>query len=113
MEFLDFVNIVTELKEKKPTLFGLCGDNISTYEKIEEAERYFGIKFPESYKDFLKKYGGGYFAYTVVYSCDPGSGFYLVDNVSKEWVYENDFFPVIDFETGDLGGFRITDHSCD
>lgn len=61
---------------------------------------------------FLCSYGGGYFAYTVVYSCDANSSFYLPNNVSKEWIAKHSFLPVLDFETGDFGGFRIENGVC-
>lgn len=62
---------------------------------------------------FLKEYGGGYFAYTVVYSCDSNSDFYILKRVAKDWVEKNNFFPVIDFETGDLAGFKVRDKVCE
>lgn len=112
MEFLEFIDIVDEVKEKKPILFGLDSDKIASDEEITQIESYFCIQLPESYKSFLKKYGGGYFAYTVVYSSDANSDFYVIKNITKDWVDTYNFFPIIDFETGDLGGFKVNDKQC-
>lgn len=60
-----------------------------------------------------KIYGGGYFAYTVVYSCDNESDFCILKNVDKEWVDKYNLFPIIDFETGDLGVFKVDDRVCE
>lgn len=112
MEFLDFISIVDGVRKKKPILFGLDSDNVVSDDKIKKIENYYCIQLPESYKVFLKKYGGGYFAYTVIYSGDVKSNFYVIKNISKEWVDKYDFFPVMDFETGDLGGFEIDNKKC-
>ncbi|MDE6434446.1 MAG: hypothetical protein K2L07_09485 [Lachnospiraceae bacterium] len=64
-------------------------------------------------QEFVLQYGGGYFAFTVVYSFDKQSLFYIKNNVTKEFISNNIFFPVIDFETGDLAGFRINENICE
>lgn len=112
MEFSDFVDIITEVKKKKPILFGLGSDDVVSTEQIIYIEDYYNIEIPESYKLFLEKYGGGYFASIVVYSGDINSDFYIIRNVAKEWIDKNKFFPVIDFETGDLGGFNVHNQKC-
>ncbi len=110
MEYIDFIN---EVEKSNPILFELHGDRTASDLDIDKIEMYCDIKFPESYKIFLKEYGGGYFAYTVVYSCDANSDFYILKRVTKEWVEKNSFFPVIDFETGDLAGFKVSDKVCE
>ena len=113
MEFVEFINKVESVKKSTPILFELDSDRMASELDLDKIEMYYGIKFPESYKMFLKKYGGGYFAYTVVYSCDSNSNFYILERVAKDWVEKNNFFPVIDFETGDLAGFRVRDKVCE
>lgn len=113
MNFMEFDNVVEELRSRKPILFGLKSDNIASDEELIHVENYYQIQLPESYKQFLKKYGGGYFVYTVVYSCDTASKFYIIHNVLKEWVDKYNFLPVIDFQTGDMGGFKINNKKCD
>ena len=109
----EFVELMLEVKRSRPKIFELEADNIPTVADIESVEKYFGVVFPKKYKEFVLQYGGGYFAFTVVYSFDKQSLFYIKDNVTKEFISNNKFFPVIDFETGDLAGFRINENICD
>lgn len=112
MDRISFQSRIRELAEKNPRLFALESDAKVDIEKIEEVEKYYEITFPDSYKDFACEYGGGYFGFIVVYSCDCNGRFYIKDNVLKEWVIEKSFFPVIDLETGDFLGFEIDDGIC-
>ena len=113
MNIEEFEALVQELKINNPKIFGLESDAKPTIEEIKLIEEYYEISLPTSYKEFLKKYGGGYFAYLVVYSMDDQSFFYLRNNVMKELIKINKFFPVIDFETGDLAGFKIINDVCE
>lgn len=113
MDISEFMSIVSEVKENKPILFGLESDKAASDNEIEQIEEYYGVELPKNYKEFLKEFGGGYFGYIVVYSCDRNSRFYLGNNVLKEWIDTYNFFPVMDFETGDLCGFKIYDNKCD
>ena len=113
MEKKEFDELIQRVKEKKPKIFGLEADEIPTVTDIEKVEEYYKIVFPKSYKEFVLQYGGGYFAFTVVYSFDKQSLFYIKNNVTTEFVNTNQMFPVIDFETGDIAGFRIKDGICE
>ncbi|MBQ8262782.1 MAG: SMI1/KNR4 family protein [Lachnospiraceae bacterium] len=112
MDRISFQNKVKEMSEKNPTLFALETDVKADIEKIEDIEKHYDIILPEAYKDFVRQYGGGYFGLVVVYSCDCSGMFYLKDNISKEWVEEKCFLPVIDLETGDFLGFEIDAGIC-
>ncbi len=102
-----FDEFIRKKKNENSKIFGLKSDCKPTYEDISELEQYYNIVLPSSYKEFLLQYGGGYFAYIVVYSLDNQSCFYIKNNVTIKFVNDNNFFPVIDFETGDLAGFKI------
>ncbi|MCM1416757.1 MAG: SMI1/KNR4 family protein [bacterium] len=107
-----FDNKVREIVEKSPRLFGLHSDNMASAAMIKDVEEYYNFKLPDSYKEYLKQYGGGYFGYIIVYSCDYNSMFYIKKNVAKELVLENAFLPIIDLETGDFIGFKILGEKC-
>ncbi|MDE5778889.1 MAG: SMI1/KNR4 family protein [Lachnospiraceae bacterium] len=109
----EFEELIQRVKIKNPRIFSLDSDCKSTIEDVELIEKYYNIVFPKSYLEFLLQYGGGYFAFTVVYSFDKQSPFYVRNNVSTEFVNDNSFFPVIDFETGDLAGFKIFNGICE
>lgn len=94
MDRISFQNKIRKMIEKPSRLLALESDA-----KV--------IILPDSYKDFVSQYGGGYFGFIVVYSCDCNGMFYIKDNVLKEWVKEKSFLPVVDLETGDFLGFEI------
>ncbi|MBD5136859.1 MAG: SMI1/KNR4 family protein [Lachnospiraceae bacterium] len=109
----EFEELMLRVKTKNPRIFGLDSDCKPTVEDIEMMEKYYNIVFSKSYKDFLLQYGGGYFAFTIVYSLDKQSCFYIKNNVSVEFVKDNKIFPIIDFETGDLAGFKVYNGRCE
>jgi len=109
----EFEELTQSVKIKNPKIFGLDSDCKPTIKDIELMEEYYNIVVPMSYKEFLLKYGGGYFAFIIVYSLDNQSPFYVKKNVSVEFVNDNNFFPVIDFETGDLAGFKVENGICE
>lgn len=95
-----FDNKVKEMVEKKPVLFSLHSDNMASTAMIKDVEEYYNIILPDSYKEYLKQYGGGYFGFIIVYSCDCNGMFYIKNKVAKELALENAFLPIIDLETG-------------
>lgn len=113
METIEFNQLIEKVKKENPMLFCLESDCKANITKIEMIENYYGIVLPKSYKEFLMQYGGGYFAYTIVYSADDESPYYLISNVDKQFSKNRKYLPVFDFETGDLAGFRIEDGVCE
>ena len=112
MDSIIFQNKVNEIMKEKPRLFALESDIKANREMIELVENYYNVLLPDTYKDFVKQYGGGYFGFIIVYSCDCNGMFYIKDKVLKEWVLEKKFLPIVDLETGDFLGFEITDGVC-
>lgn len=106
MELAQFDKKIMEIKKKNPILFELERDKCVEDEQIDKVENFFHINLSKQYKNFVKKYGGGYFGFTTILSCDPSGNFYLVNNISSEWVNQHGFLPLFDFETGDFGGIK-------
>lgn len=113
MNIKEFQKLTQKTKEKNPRIFDLDTDVIPTQKDIEQIQNYYKVLFPKSYKEFLLQYGGGYFAFLVVYSLDEESPFFIKNNVEIDYVQDRGFIPVIDFETGDVAGFRIVNGSCE
>lgn len=112
MVFHEFFETVEKARRQRPVLFGLPSDSIPSEEAIAETEKVLQLPLPEQYKTFLKTYGGGCFGFTLVYSCDPDSRHCLTKNVTAEWIRAHAFLPVVDLETGDLGGFPVENGVC-
>ncbi len=81
MDSASFQNKVLEMAEKKPRLFALESDAKADSGEIEDIETYYNIILPDSYKDFVSQYGGGYFGFIAVYSCDCDGMFFIKDKV--------------------------------
>lgn len=79
MEFTTFSEIVNKTKIEIPTLFDLEHDVIPSVDDILKFEEQNNIQLTEKYKQFLLKYGGGFFGYTNLYSLDRDSDFYLLN----------------------------------
>ena len=80
MEFGTFVKLVDDYKCRKPVLFGLGHDRILSNDEIRKFECIYQIELSPKYKDFLLKYGGGYFGYANIYSLDKQSTFYILNH---------------------------------
>lgn len=107
-----FESKVNDMFIKKPKLFCFGFDERASNKMIEEVEKYYNVRMCKEYKEFLELYGGGYFGFVVIFSCDHNSKFYIKSNVLKDWVSEKLFLPVVDLETGDFFGFEIMDGKC-
>lgn len=112
MDINEFEIKVGEIVKRNPKLLALESDKKADFEMILDIENYYGLKFPEDYVDFLMRYGGGYFGFVAVFSCDPNGNFYMKNNVSKSWVEEKNFLPFVDLETGDFIGFVVRNKVC-
>ena len=112
MTFEEFNIQINEIKKKRPIWFELSYSCDTSDDMIICVEKDLKIMLPKQYKDFIKKYGGGYFAFTIVLSCNSNSDFYIVNDESKSLLEKYSFLPLFDFETGDLAGVKIANGKC-
>ena len=112
MEFSEFYDIFEEQKRKRQIYFSLPKDKEASIEDISKVENELGVVLPSQYKDFVQYFGGGYCGLTKVYSCDPTGDFYILNHVTKNNVDRICFLPIIDLETGDMLGFKVSDGIC-
>ena len=112
MTFEEFNSQINDIKMQHPIWFELLDNNSITDDMIISVEKELKITLPEQYIYFLKKYSGGYFAFTIVLSCNPESDFYIVNDYSKSLLEKYKFLPLFDFENGDLAGVRVHNGKC-
>ena len=111
MNFKEFVEIVNNEKSEHPFWFeGEC-DTLADDDQIAEVEKELGAKLPDEYVEFVKKYGGGYFAFTNVFSVQPDSEWCIVDRNKGVDLAEN-FIAISDDEAGGYYGFLIDSGVC-
>ena len=111
MNIATFDAIVQELKARKPMWFAGDAEPLATDEEIDHAEAELGVRLPSQYKDFVHRYGGGYFGFTNVFSVNQSSEWYIV----SKWDLlppKVDFVPVTDDETGGYYGFLVSGDVC-
>lgn len=109
MDFNTFQCMVDTIQKKKAILFALEHDSIPDIDEIKEFEREYKIQLPEKYVQFLTAYGGGYFGYTIAYSLDKNSSFFVFNhNVLPLGKY----LYIADNECGDYYAFEIRNGKC-
>ncbi len=87
MTLTDFVNLVTETEQTHPVWFDLDADKTASDRVIIASQQSLGLIFPNEYVQFIKKYGGGYFAFSIVYSLDNTSDFNIIEINKKSLAY--------------------------
>ncbi len=112
MNFFEFKELIDQTRKRKPILFGLKSDRTATQEQIEYAENLLGIIMPESYKQFLREYGGGYFGFAKVYSLDESGPNYICAWNDSQKIHASGYVAAIDLEDGDTAGFCVKNGVC-
>lgn len=108
MEFNQFIEIVNRMKAINPLWFALDADTVGTKADIETVEHQLNITLPEDYKKFVQKYGGGYFAFTVVFSVSPEGEWNITkQNRFLDLLEKQHFLAVADNQAGDYYGYKI------
>lgn len=65
-------------RQEKPNLFRLSTpDKPASEEQLTEMERAIGVRLPQSYRAFLREFGGGNYGLETFFSADPNSEWYL------------------------------------
>ena len=113
MNFEEFTIIVDEKKKSNPIWFALESDTIPEQSVITEVEQMLGVTLPRCYVDFINKFGGGYFAFSKIYSLDRSSEWFLFDKNKSVNQKLRGYILFSDNEVGDFFGFKIQNHRCE
>ena len=111
MNFHEFEESVQRIRAQKPMWFSSQNEKVATDEQLVSAEKILGVELPSEYKEFVRRYGGGYFALTNVFSVDPASEWYIVVK-QKEFNLSDKFVAITDDETGGAYGFLVESRKC-
>jgi hypothetical protein len=106
----EFRSLVSSLRAENPIWFALETDPPATEQQIRAAEERLNVTLPESYKSFLREYGGGYFAFGNVFSVAEGSDWNIEARNGEHGVDELIAFS--DNGVGDYFCFRTKDGRC-
>ncbi|WP_423800805.1 SMI1/KNR4 family protein [Neobacillus sp. SAB-20_R2A] len=112
MEFNEFLLIVEKIKAKNPIWFELETAPIGNDTQIANVEKQLSISLPKEYKLFVKMFGGGYFAFTKIFSVSNGEWNIIQQNKQINLINSHNFIAVSDNEVGDFYGFKIENGIC-
>ncbi|QXH44770.1 SMI1/KNR4 family protein [Pseudomonas xanthosomatis] len=110
MNFEEFSKLANEKIQKNPIWFQLERDAPSNDEEVIRVESNLGIQLPDEYKQFVKTYGGGYFAFSIVYSPNPNSDFPL-EKINTDNTFDT-YILFSENGSGDYYGFPVSDKKC-
>lgn len=109
----DFISVVNKKKQDNPFWFDDPLDSLADDDMILNAESQMVVKFPESYKIFVRKFGGGYFAFTNIFSVNKDSDWYIVNKNNKARNYlPEEFLAISDDEAGGMYGYIVRGGVC-
>lgn len=113
MNLVDFKAIVEEKRKLNPFWFEDEADALAAEDDIAGTEKQLGFSLPEKYKEFLRDFGGGYLAFTNIFSVDTGGEWFVFDKneEAKSYLPDN-FLAISDDETGGLYGYVVTEGKC-
>ena len=95
-----------EIIDEHPELAGFAGG--VPFEEVWVAEQRLGVTFPESYRDFLTRYGAGSFGKTVVFGLGvpdndlPNVVYATLDMQAQDDWFPDDLVVITDTGEGDL-----------
>lgn len=114
MNISEFSKIVAGIKVERPIWFELESDPPGADSDINEAETALCVKLPVEYKEFIRNFGGGHFAFAGVYSVRKGSAWNIVmRNNEINTIDPKAFLAVSDNGAGDFYGFKVIDGVCE
>jgi len=120
MDFELFKDLVSKTKLEHPMWFveldsdeiQKSEDLVNIEEGLVEIEEDLKVKFPKEYKDFIFEYGGGYFAFSNIYSLEKKSCWNIADlNHTYNGIRDN-YLLFSENECGDFYGFKVVDGFC-
>ncbi len=113
MKLADFNTIVRQKKKDNPFWFEDEHEILAADDSIKNAENQLSVILPDTYKQFVKYYGGGYFAFTNIFSVDENGEWYIVEkNYDARSYLPNNFIAISDDETGGFYGYNVVDGKC-
>lgn len=112
MDFKSFKEFVEKARNDHPFWFGMDSDESPDNTAITEAEEKLGAKLPADYRNFVFEYGGGYFAFSNVYSLEAESDWNLVDANYRYDSIRCGHVLISENGSGDFYGFRVVDGVC-
>jgi hypothetical protein len=113
MNFIEFKSYIDKLIKMDSFLFSER-DAVVKESEIAGVEKELGVLLPKAYKQFVKAYGGGDFAYINIFSCDKDGEWYITSKNKEASSYlPPDFVAISDDQVGGFYGYIIKNNKCE
>jgi len=106
-----FEKELRKAQQLEPFLFEMESDPPASEELIQSVEKNLNVQFPLEFREFLKKYGSGEFAYTHLYSLSND----IENNIIEENKILNDkrVVAISDNGAGDYYCYLVKENYCE
>ncbi|WDE09013.1 SMI1/KNR4 family protein [Thalassomonas viridans] len=112
MNFDEFKKLVERKKSRNPIWFAMDADELPNTSLISEVENKLGAKLPVDYINFICEFGGGYFAFSNVFSLDENSDWNILEQNYSYDAIRKDHVLLSENGTGDFYGYKIDNGLC-
>lgn len=112
MNFYEFKQLIEQKMQEYPIWFELRDECKLSDGEIFIAEKELNVKFPIEYKQFIQEYGGGHFAFCIIYSICKKSDWNIVDINNKYILLRKDYLLISENSSGDFYGLNILGNKC-
>ena len=112
MKLEDFKKLVETKKSSNPIWFALDVDMKPDDSNILKAEEELKVKLPLEYIEFIREYGGGYFALSNIFSLDDTSDWNIIKKNHNYSILRQGHILVSDNGAGDFYGFKVINGIC-
>ena len=112
MNFDEFKQLTESKKKINPIWFALEADKLPTAADIHAVESKLGVKMPMDYINFVTEYGGGYFAFSNVFSLCKNSEWNILEQNASYNSIPHSHVLISANGSGDFYGYKIESGQC-
>lgn len=106
MNTKDLIDFISKKMKEKPGFFMFKDSEPQVnLNDINEIENRLVARFPNSYIEVLRNFGGGTFAFGEIFSISPDSDFYVLNEYEKYKFIPSFFYPISSDGVGGYYGF--------
>ena len=110
MKSLEFDKKIKELQQLHPIWFKLLDSRPATIDEFRELEKKMNVKLPFEYEHIVTTYGGGYFAFSILYSVLDESDYNIYSINEENKILAKGYILFSENQVGDFYGFKIKDN---
>ena len=110
MKLLEFDNKIKEVQQLHPIWFKLLDSRPTTIDEFQKMEKKMNVKLPSEYQYIVTTYGGGYFAFSILYSILDESDYNIYHINEENKILSRGYILFSENQVGDFYAFKIEDN---